>query len=240
MKRCCVVQKDYEPLREWVEQLPELFEREEGELLYRGRNELRRFDVNGLSLVVKSFKIPHLINRMVYGFLRPSKAQRSYEYAQLLQREGFGTPAPVAWLTESNGGLLGHSYYVSLQSGCPYTYAVLMDGNHPEQERYLKAIGRFTARLHEKGMIHKDYSIGNLLLKDNGTDIQIELIDLNRIRFRKHIGVEEGCRNLFDGRLPATRRMRETMGDAYAQARGFDLQECRHWIDICEAEQQKR
>lgn len=238
--RQCVVHADYEHLREWVERLPDLFEQEAGELIYRGRNELRRFQEGGLSLVVKSFQIPHLLNRVVYGFLRPSKAQRSYDYALLLQKAGFGTPAPVAWLTESKAGLLGHSYYVSLQSECPHTYAILMDGQHPEQERYLKAIARFTARLHDKGMIHKDYSLGNLLLKDTGTEIHIELIDLNRIRFRKHISAEEGCRNLFDGRLPATRLMREIMAEAYAEARGLNIDECRKWIDVCEAEQQKK
>lgn len=234
------IQPAYAHLKEWVLELPALFEQEKGELIYKGRNELRKFHAGGHSLVVKSFQIPHLINRIAYGWVRPSKAQRSYEYAVLLQNKGFGTPDPVAWLTLSCRGLLGKSFYVSLESECPETYAALIGGKHPQEEKYLKAIARFTARLHDQGMIHKDYSLGNILLKDTPEGVRIELIDLNRLRFHRSISVETGCRNLFDGRLPATREMRETMADEYAAARGISREMCRHWLTVCENEQKQK
>lgn len=227
----------YENLTEWVLTLPDEFEQGKGTLIYKGRNELRRFEMNGLKIVVKSFQIPHLLNRMVYGNFRASKAQRSYEYALKLLQEGLGTPTPVAWLTLRHNGLMGRSFYASLESECPHTYAMLMGGQHPEQKRYLEAIARYTAHMHEKGILHKDYSLGNILLGDSPEGVKVETIDLNRLRFFSSVSIEVGCRNLFDGRLPGTREMREILAHEYARARGADPSVCLHWVDVCETEQ---
>ncbi len=43
------------------------------------RNQLREFTNNGVTMVVKAFCLPKFINRIVYGLLRSSKAQRSCE-----------------------------------------------------------------------------------------------------------------------------------------------------------------
>ncbi|MCD7935579.1 MAG: hypothetical protein LUG98_01825, partial [Tannerellaceae bacterium] len=47
-----------------------------GELVYKGRNLIKRFHVEGLDFTVKRFRIPHFINKIVYTTLRPSKAAR--------------------------------------------------------------------------------------------------------------------------------------------------------------------
>jgi len=46
--------------------------------LYTGRNTLKVLTYQGDNIVVKSFKIPHFINKIAYTFLRDSKAERSY------------------------------------------------------------------------------------------------------------------------------------------------------------------
>ena len=53
---------------------------------------------------------------------------------------------------------------------------------------------------------------------------RVELIDLNRIRFRK-ISMEEGCQN-FAERLPATDAQRRIMAEAYAEERHLDPEIC--------------
>ena len=53
----------------------------EGTTIYEGRNVLKRFNIEGCELVVKSFKVPFFVNRVVYALFRKSKARRSYEYA---------------------------------------------------------------------------------------------------------------------------------------------------------------
>jgi len=194
-----------------------------GEVIYRRRNELRTLWFQGNEYVVKRFAVPNLINRMVYGTLRKSKAQRSYEYGNMLIAKGIYSPRPIAWQTERNGLLMGYSYYVSEKSSCPYTYEDILSGRFsPDQEkRYLQLIAQTIARLHDGGMVHLDLSRGNILFGDAD---KVQLIDLNRIRFRK-VDLVMGCQN-FAERLPATPGQRRIMAEAYAQVRGFTAEEC--------------
>lgn len=206
----------------FVASLPQLFERGEGEVIYDGRNQLRRFTVGGQRLVVKAFRVPNLVNRIAYAWLRASKAERSYAYAARLRALGIGSPAPVGWAAERVGLLLRRSYYACLESALPYCYKDVMAGTlEPDLERRaLEAIGTTTARLHDSGMLHKDYSRGNILFGP-GADgsIAVEVIDLNRIRFGT-VSLEAGLANLFE-RLPATPAQHAVMETAYRRARGL-------------------
>lgn len=209
----------------WVRTLPQLFSSECGVVLRNARNEIRELEHAGDTLVVKSFAVPNIVNRLVYGILRPSKAQRSFDYARRLNRAGIGSPTPVAWLTERAGLLFARSYYVSLKSVCPYTFQHFLDGLVPyEESAVLEAVAYTTARMHQADMYHKDYSPANILLgQQDGGGILVELVDLNRMHLGP-IGLERGCRN-FD-RLPATARMHRLMAAAYARTRGFDTDTC--------------
>ena len=213
-----------EQLKTFVCDLPRLFRTGQGRLLYQHRNVIRVFRVGERQVVVKSFAIPNPTNRLVYGFLRKSKAQRSYEYARLLNSLGICSPEPLAWLTERKGILFSHSYYACLQSTCPYTFTDLQNGKiRPlaEEERFFRLVARAVARLHDNGMIHRDLSQGNVLFGDGD---KVEFIDLNRIRFQ-HVEMEEGCKNLSE-RLLANRRQRAILAEEYAKARGLDAAGC--------------
>lgn len=225
-----VIHPSFKHLAGYIMELPDLFASNKGKVIYKGRNELRVFDVNGQKIVVKSFCLPNVVNKIAYGLLRSSKAQRSYEYACLLQEKGIGTPQPVGYYTERNGLLFGRSYYASLLSACPYTYADFVKGNIPVSENVLRAIGRVTGVLHENGFLHKDYSRGNILFSeaDDGK-VQVEIIDLNRIRFCK-VNMFLGCKNF--ERLPATPQMCQWMAEEYAKIRGFDVMECLRLINM--------
>lgn len=211
---------EFAALTDFVASLPQRFESGEGEVIYDGRNQLRRFVVDGQRLIVKSFRTPNFINRIAYGWLRSSKAQRSFEYAARLRSLGIGSPAPVGWITERRGLLFGRSFYACLESALPYTYKDIMAGTlAPDLERRaLEAIGHTTARLHDNGMLHKDYSRGNILFGPTADgNISVEIIDLNRIRFGT-VSIEAGLANLFE-RLPATPEQRAIMEAAYRNIR---------------------
>lgn len=217
------VSPKYPQLKEFMQNLPSLWESGEGEVIYKGRNELREFEVKGVTMVIKSFQKPNFINQLAYGIFRPSKAKRSYEYAHMILEKGIGTPEPIGYYTERKGIFFNRSFYACLKSECPYTYVHLMKGDYPNQERILKAIARLTARLHDLGWIHKDYSRGNILFKETPEEVKLEIIDLNRIRFQK-VNMEKGCKNF--ERLPGTPEMIRIMAEEYAKARGFDALKC--------------
>lgn len=217
------VNKDYKEVTDFVKVLPIYFRNDNGKVIHHGRNELREFRYKGLDLVVKSFCIPNFVNQIAYGFLRSSKAQRSYEYAEMLLSNGIGSPQPIAYYTERSGLLFKRSYYVCLKSECPYIYTDLLTKHFEHEEDILRAIAHTTAELHDHGYIHRDYSRGNILFKETPDGIKIEIIDLNRIRFKK-ISMEEGCKNF--NRLPGKDKWWRIMSETYAKERGFDPEEC--------------
>lgn len=211
-------------LKDFIASLPERFERDEGKVIYDGRNQLREFQIQGFTVIVKSFAIPSIINRIAYGLLRSSKAQRSCEYAQMLIDHGIGSPAPVGYVTTRKHLLFDRSFYACLKSENLYNYNDICRMDKEERDNYLRAIAVTTARMHDCGYLHLDYSAGNLLVgKQPDGSISVEIIDLNRIRFRK-IDLDTGCRN-FD-RLPMNEDMVHTLAQSYAQARHLDPKMC--------------
>ena len=221
-----VLHPDFAGLEAFVRSLPGRFAADEGTVIYRGRNELRLFEHAGRRLVVKAFRRPHLINRFVYGTLRPSKAKRSYDNACLLCRLGIGTPRPVGYLNvRSAAGLLfDRSYFVTLESACTHRYQELFEQPFAYEDGVTRAIGRLTARLHENGLAHKDYGRANILFEQQADgSIALDLVDLNRMDFGP-LDVKAGCKNF--ERLPATPHMHRCMAEAYAEVRGFDAEEC--------------
>jgi glycosyltransferase involved in cell wall biosynthesis len=149
----------------------------EGQIIDQRRNILRVTD----GMVVKQFKTPGLLRGIWYGWFGTSKARRSYENA--LRMEGL-TPKPVAYREVRICGVLRESWYVCRKSECPHTFIELIENpDFPHREQILRAIGHFTAQLRKKGIWHRDYSQGNILFNDDAS--KIEVIDLNRIRWRR-------------------------------------------------------
>jgi hypothetical protein len=218
-----VVHPDYPQLASFVQNLDQRFLCGEGEVIYKGRNELRLMHDCGLNLVVKSFRRPNVINQWAYGLIRPSKAQRSYLHARMLQDIGVGTPQPIGYVHIYRGPLLNRSYYVSLMAQCPHVYTELFQREFPGAERILRAVAQTTARLHDHGYRLTDYSRGNILFDDTEDEVRIELVDLNRMKVGC-VDVVAGCKNL--ERLPATPQMHHWLADEYAKLRGFDAEEC--------------
>lgn len=192
----------------------------EGAPIYQGRNTLC---LSG-DTVIKHFAIPSIWRGIIYGWFCKSKARRSYEYAVRL---GELTPAPVAYREERIFGILRHSEYACRQSECQHTFNELIGNKEfPNRAAILQAIGRFTAQMHEAGALHGDYSGGNILFNEDGS--KIEVIDLNRIRWKRHIGQQEGCRNM--ERLNIDREALILIAEAYAQARGLNPEECADYV----------
>ena len=146
-----VVHPDYAHLAPFLRSLPQRMARGEGEVIHRGRNELRIMHYDGLDLVVKAFHRPHVSNRFVYGTLRASKAKRSYANACLLLDLGIGTPQPVGYynVRSTLGLAFDKSYFVTLRSVCTHRYEEFFEHDMPEMPDVLRALGHITARLHE-------------------------------------------------------------------------------------------
>ena len=132
------------------------FFNENKETIHKARNEIKVIIYENKKVVVKSFKIPHFINKIVYTFFKKSKAQKSYEYA--LKINEF-TPKPIGYVEFYKFGLLNESYFVSEKFEYNFTIREpLLDINFPNKNEILKSFAKFTFDLHQAGIFHFDYS----------------------------------------------------------------------------------
>jgi len=179
------------------------------------RNIIKKITVDGIELNIKSFKIPNLVNKIAYKFLRKSKARRSFEYGNKLLKLGINTPKPIAFIEYSSLFFFQNSFYVSEQFPYDLTYRELINNHdYPDFELILRAFTRFTFKLHENGINFLDHSPGNTLIKKNKEGYEFYLVDLNRMKFQ-NMSFEERMKNF--AKLSPKDVMLAIMSDEYSK-----------------------
>lgn len=169
-----------------------------GQTLHDGRNTLKLFEVEGLRVVVKRYGHLSLLNRLVYGTLRRSKAERAYRHAARLRERGIDSPEEVAFLEIRRHGVLAESYFVSLHSEYESLLPVMeLERPMAQRQSILDALAAFLLRLHDAGIVHLDLNIGNILYRREGeTGYAFQLIDTNRMLFRRRLSTRRRLDNL--------------------------------------------
>ncbi len=198
----------------------------EGQVIYTGRNTIKVFDTLAGCLNVKAYRVPSFFNRIIYTFFRKSKGRRAFEYPALMKRAFIDTPAPVAYMEERRFGLIYRSWLVTYQSALSHTMYELgdRDMSDADDRDLVMAFARFTAKMHESGVLHRDYSPGNILFdRDSDGKWSFSLVDVNRMSFGQ-VSVERGCRNM--ARLWGQPAMFRILASEYAMARNADPEKC--------------
>lgn len=220
-----VVHPDFAYLRNKIGNQIENFAKD-GEFLGPAvRNSIKIFDIDQQKINIKSFKIPALINAVVYRFFRKSKAKRSYEYANILLENGIGTPQPIAFLEHFGWFTLKDSYYVSEQLAADLLFRELTTNpDYPERELILRQFTGFSYRLHQKGIEFIDNTSGNTLIKKKADQMySFYLVDLNRMNFHREMSLKKRLSNL--AKLTTREDILEIMSDEYARLSGKSYDE---------------
>lgn len=219
----------YEQLRKFIESIPDIFE-QEGKEIYNKRNLIKVLTTPDGTLVnVKRFHVPHGPNRIIYSWnIRKPKGQRAFEYPAILKNKGIGTPEPLALIEERNSlYLLGYSYLVTIQ--CDYGHTLYEVGNaRPgEYERLAKALAHFAADIHLHQILHKDFTPGNILWKQDEEGFHFMLVDINRMNFGP-VSAKDGLYNLrrFWGPKDFTR----ILVSEYALLRNIDVKKAVNYV----------
>jgi len=156
--------------------------RKSTDFLYTGRNILKVLPCEDVKIVVKSFKIPHLINKIAYTFLRDSKAQRSYANSMKILDY---VPKPIGYAEFKRYGLIYDSYF--LCEKYPYDFTIrepLQQIDFPNKESIFVQFAQFAYELHNKDVDHLDFSPGNILIKEvSPQKYEFKIIDVNRMLF---------------------------------------------------------
>lgn len=218
---------DYCHLYDFIAEIPTVFD-QSGEIIYEDRNTIRRVNAPDGSIInVKRYCKPKGINRFVYSMgIRKPKGERAFYYPALIEKMGIATPTPIAYIEERHCGILAYTWFVSVH--CPYEHTMkdVVKFQERSEETLARKFGRFTAVIHKKGLIHPDYSPGNILFQiTENEDYLFALVDTNRMRFGNRISIRDGIRNL--RRLWGSKCFFITVVDEYVRARGAIPEE---WI----------
>ena len=195
----------------------------EGKILVNGqRNAIKLFEVEGITLNIKSFKRPNLFNKIVYRYFRKSKARRSFEFASKLMEMQIGTPQPVAFFENYDFVGLKESYYACEHLENVFEFREIVQNETFENRDFIiRKFTQFTFEMHEKGIEFLDHSPGNTLIrKNNDGSYSFFLVDLNRMQFHETIDFKTRMKNL--SKITHKKDMIEVMSNEYAKLSNGD------------------
>ena len=195
----------------------------EGKILVNGqRNIIKLFEFEEITLSIKSFKKPNLINKIVYRYFRKSKARRSFEFASKLMEMQIGTPQPVAFFENYDFIGLKDSYYVCEHLENVFEFREIVQNEAFENRDFIiRKFTQFTFEMHEKGIEFLDHSPGNTLIrKNNDGSYSFFLVDLNRMQFHETMNFQTRMKNL--SKITHKKDMIAVMSNEYAKLSGDD------------------
>ncbi len=176
------VNEAYAHLMKEIATLPSRFDTE-GETIFEGRNMIKKFQMDGETVVVKRFRKPHLIQKIIYTFFRHGKARRAFANGGRLLQLGFSTPVNIAYIETKHRGLLEYGYYISGVDDAP---PICLRLNDPEEFDTTMAtdLAGILAALHKKGVLHGDFNSTNVLYHPQPDGhYTFSFIDINRMKF---------------------------------------------------------
>lgn len=194
-----------------------------GKVLVEGqRNAIKLFDLKDITLNIKSFKKPNLINKIAYRYFRKSKARRSFEFASKLMEMQIGTPNPVAFFENYDFIGLKESYYACEHLENVFEFREIVQNEAFENRDFIiRKFTQFTFEMHEKGIEFLDHSPGNTLIRKNtGGSYSFFLVDLNRMKFHESLDFNTRMKNL--SKITHKKDMIVVMSNEYAKLSGED------------------
>lgn len=221
-----MINPKYKHLQDYVKSIPSIFETE-GREIYSGRNLIKVLQADGVEVNVKRYGIPAWPNRIIYSFLRKPKGKRAFLYPGILLEKGFETPESIAYIERRKWGLIEYSYFISIQSPYRHNFYEFGDATIETCIDVVTAFAKYAAMLHEAGILHRDFSPGNILFDKVDGKYHFSLVDTNRMSFGK-VSIKAGCANF--ARLWGQIPFFDLLAREYAKARNANADVCREWI----------
>jgi serine/threonine protein kinase len=181
------------------------------EILSEGRNRIVRLSLPLSSGVVADIIVKEYsyrgINKLK-SLVLPSKAERAWRGAAALVERGLGTAFPVACLAKKKGGFIERSFFLAERiAGAVEVRGLFRDLPPSELEPLLGALAGFLSAVHAAGILHRDLSDGNVLIRNlDAGRFDVFLLDTNRIRLRRRLGGLARAKNLIRLGVPASHR----------------------------------
>lgn len=215
------IHPDYAYMKQFIEQIPVYFN-QTGRVLHDGRNKVKLLEVDKNPIIIKRYKFPNIFQRIVYTFFKKSKAERAYLYAGVFRERGFNTPHEIAYIQINHYGLFKDSYFVSTFTSDLPLLPILKQ--RPIKTQLVNELASFLVRLHQKGIMHGDLNLTNILYQQEFESYKFSLIDINRSRFLESPSAKECIEDL--KRLTHDRELLQSIVSQYATIRNWCKEEC--------------
>ena len=177
-----IINNSFDFFKDFILEIQSRFN-ENTQTVHKARNELKIISFMNIQTIVKSFKTPNLLRRIIYTYFRDSKAKKSYDNSIKLQEF---TPKPIGYIEFFKSRLINESYFISEKFEYDFTIREpLLDNTFKDREEIFKEFARFTFRLHQNNILHQDYSPGNILIKKENTGYIFKVVDINRMEFKE-------------------------------------------------------
>ena len=158
-------------------------------VLRDSRNKIWNIDSPQGTITIKLNRAQGL-KKLSYRFM-DSKAKRHWNNAITMLRRGIDTPQPIAFFERHHRKGIEHNYYITQFLDNAFSARDVFGSINQGEQHYrgidhqtlLKLIAIFICDMHNKGILHRDLSSGNLLLviDDNG-NLKPHLIDIGRAK----------------------------------------------------------
>jgi hypothetical protein len=215
------INPQFEFARGFLENIESHFASEK-ETIHLGRNTIKKLSFETHNFIVKSFGVPNIINLLVYGLFRDSKAKRSYQNAHDLINAQIPTAIPVACSEQFRMGFLRQSYFVALKVDYDYDFHDINFERKIGKPELFRQFAEFSFRMHQAGFLHLDYTPGNILIKEKLPNYEFTVIDINRMRIGP-VSWQEGAESL--GKIYFKEPWMEIVASRYAELANIPKEE---------------
>ena len=149
-----------------------------------------------VDVVIKEFR-SRGVNKLKSLFLS-GKAFRAWQGAMALTENKLDTPPPVAYFEKRKGLFLDVSFFLTERiSDVQEIRFLFLELTSEKLRDFLASLSRYLSLCHERGVLHRDLSDGNILVKkDKSEEFRFYLIDTNRIRIKRRISPLNRIKNL--------------------------------------------
>lgn len=198
-----------------------------------------RFQVGDESYVGKWSRAHTVLDR-VSTFLRPPKALKAWYNSDRLRALGIDTPRVVAFGKRRTVGLVRRSILIAEEVRDAWKLHqflyrfCLAPHTAPLRRRLMRLLGQTLGRLHAAGIHHSDFRSANLLVRQQGSDIKVFIVDTEPIRFPRPLTDTQRLKDLttldftFARGITITDRLR--VFREYSDALGLNRADRKSWL----------
>lgn len=190
-----------------------LFEDPGARILLKSRNTIAEVPLplapkKTATVVLKEFGLRG-VNRLK-SLVLASKARKAWRGASALVERKVNTPPPVSYLESRKRGFVDKSYFLAgFVEDAREIRFLLRELDGQALDGLLRDVAVFLADAHDRGVLHRDLSDGNILVGTNPRGGRVfYLLDTNRVRTRKRVGGLARMKNLIRLGIPPDRQDR--------------------------------